>query len=304
MRPTSKGIYFLAAGNRYTLIENFIKTAAQFNLDLRLVSFEKINTQPPISDLIPINFELNFGSPEFKKKLQSLIKKNSIDLLIPMHDAFFSSDCFVVSEEIMTTYDAQILSDKIKLKEICAELEIPSAGNTPGLFPKIIKPREGYGSRNIKTVYAEHEIMAYDSSNYLIEDHIDGTEASVDVYFSRFDKRFCAIGRHRLRIEGGEVVHSVTRELTPIERETISKINHKYELVGPYNFQFIGKQEFLMEINPRFGGGATISMSAGWNAVQWIMEEYLVGKPFIEPNKYSHVEGIRSRRDHIRRRND
>jgi predicted ATP-grasp superfamily ATP-dependent carboligase len=294
----------LAAGNRYTLIERFIGAAAHFGLDLRLVSFEKFDTQPPILDLIPINFELNFSAPEFKTKLKSLIDKNSIDLLIPMHDAFFSSDCFLVSKEIMTTPDAQMLSDKIKLKKVSTDLDIPSASDTPGLFPKIIKPREGYGSRDIKVVYAEHEIKSYDSSNYLIEDHISGSEASVDVYFSRFDKRFCAIGRDRLRIEGGEVAHSVTRELTRIERETISKLNHKFELVGPYNFQFIGEEELLMEINPRFGGGATISMSAGWNAVHWIMEEYLIGKPFVEPSKFSHVEGIRSRRDHIRSRNE
>ena len=304
MRPTSKSIYFLGAGNRFTLIEKFIAAAAQLNLELSLVSFEKSNTQPPISDLIPINFDLNFGAPEFKTTLKSLIKENSIDLVIPMHDAFFSSDCFVVSKEIMTTLDAQILSDKIKLKQICIDLEIPSANNTPGLFPKIIKPRQGYGSRNIKIVYTERELKSYNSSNYLFEDIISGSESSVDVYFSRFDKRFCAIGRDRLRIEGGEVVHSITRELTHIERETIEKINREYELVGPYNFQFIGKEELLMEINPRFGGGATISMSAGWNAVYWIIEEYLFGEPFVAPNKYSHVEGIRSRRDHIRSRND
>ncbi len=67
------------------------------------------------------------------------------------------------------------------------------------------------------------------------------------------------------------------------------------------NFQFIGKPSVLLEINPRFSGGSTASISAGWLGPEWLIKEYLMKTGIDLGSNYSHVHVVRSRKDHIRR---
>jgi hypothetical protein len=62
----------------------------------------------------------------------------------------------------------------------------------------------------------------------------------------------------------------------------------------------MGESSKILEINPRFGGGSTASIKAGWLANQWLVEEYCLGKSMTSPEpEFKHVEVIRAWKDYV-----
>jgi carbamoylphosphate synthase large subunit len=71
-------------------------------------------------------------------------------------------------------------------------------------------------------------------------------------------------------------------------------------LRGPLNIQLMGQFSTLIEINPRFGGGSTASLHAGWPALRWFLHEYALQRDVNEKTVLlRHVEVKRSWTDHV-----
>ena len=126
-----------------------------------------------------------------------------------------------------------------------------------------------------------------------------GSETSIDVYVSK-ENIFCAIARDRIQISDGEVVETRTRNLTLDEYEIVNQLVQNTHLRGPINVQLIGTEKLLLDLNPRFSGGSTASIHAGWNAIRWLINEYLFENEIVFPSTFNHVHVIRSKRDHVR----
>jgi carbamoyl-phosphate synthase large subunit len=137
-------------------------------------------------------------------------------------------------------------------------------------------------------------------NNWLVQDFIEGNEVSLDVYVDRFGNS-SSIARDRIRVSEGEVLETETRDLDSYEKKIVDALISEFELRGPINVQLIGDEKLVLEINPRFSGGSTASISAGWNAPNWLVSEYLFGREARLDANYRHVHVIRSRRDHLRR---
>jgi hypothetical protein len=152
--------------------------------------------------------------------------------------------------------------------------------------PAIIKPRRGFGSRGVMKVGAlVPNSFQYDGD--VAQAYLPGTEWSVDAYFSRRNadgapKLVGASPRQRLRVAGGEVIESVTVDRPDLVSMT-KEVGEALRLTGPTCFQFKGdvaNSPRLIEVNARFGGGATLSIEAGLPMVDWVCGEYLEGKTF------------------------
>jgi carbamoylphosphate synthase large subunit len=99
---------------------------------------------------------------------------------------------------------------------------------------------------------------------------------------------------------GGEVQHTRTRELTKLEKSRIDALLSEFKLMGPINVQFMGPDLKLLEINPRFGGGSTASIKAGWTATTWFLQEYVLGHSQVnQGNDFKHVEVMRAWKDYV-----
>jgi carbamoyl-phosphate synthase large subunit len=83
-----------------------------------------------------------------------------------------------------------------------------------------------------------------------------------------------------MEVIGGEV--SKTRTLLDLEIiETTKRVFNTIKFVGPITIQFIRNKEgklFLIEINPRFGGGVPAAFAAGINYAE-ILYQLLSDKP-------------------------
>jgi predicted ATP-grasp superfamily ATP-dependent carboligase len=294
----------IGASKRYDSIKLLIDSAVSLNLQLELYSIEYDSSEfHPISELATIVEGPLFDDPDFLKTITNLCSQDATTIFIPFMDsaAFaISSHSNMDSTIFLVSKYSKLLSNKGSMKRLAIDLGVQVIPNTENLWPKIIKPADGFGSRGIHLVrrLSDMEGIDYLSDGYIFEDFIDGIESSVDVYFSKSKELHSAIARDRIMVEGGEVVHTRTRNPNSFELDAIFKFCC-YGLVGPINFQFIssGSKKYLMEVNPRFSGGSTASIRAGWEAWKWILEEYVLKTPLSKP-QIRHLELFRTRRDH------
>jgi predicted ATP-grasp superfamily ATP-dependent carboligase len=302
-------IVFLGAGFRTTMAQIFINEIQNSpGLGCDILSVESpFEVIPPIGDYMPIVVGPKFDSEEFSSFLSNRAKETRNVLFIPFMDsACRALSKWGVSENARGRFtgspNSDILSDKYFLQKNLPIWGISTPQFTGNSDHVIIKPRFGFGSRGIEkmrtSLYLERT-NEWDS-NSVVQDFITGPEVSIDVYVSKTNE-YSAISRERIRVSDGEVLETKTRNLDRYEKGLIDTLANKLTMRGPINIQLIGAERLLLEINPRFSGGSTASITAGWNAPNWLISEYLLDEKVLLNDKFEHVHVIRSRRDHVRR---
>ncbi|MGG7153325.1 ATP-grasp domain-containing protein, partial [Clostridium neonatale] len=144
------------------------------------------------------------------------------------------------------------------------------------IFPLFIKPSDGMGSRNAFKINSINELCFFKDyiKNGIIQECIEGEEYTVDCLVDFNGNPIYIVPRIRLEVRSGEVVKSRTVKDKFIVDETIQVIEALNKLkdekgngaIGPLTIQFFktDKEEiYLLEINPRFGGGVPLSFECG-----------------------------------------
>ncbi|SCG81918.1 carbamoyl-phosphate synthase large subunit [Proteiniborus sp. DW1] len=268
-------------------------------------------------DLAPAKFFVDsfFKVPpcndkEYVNVILSICKNEKIDMLIPLYEKeFLILDSNRHKFKEVGTF--LLLSDSSVL-EICNDKwntfnffkennintpktylleEIKENQNITISYPVIIKPRDGMGSRGIFYANNRDELLHTISSlsGYIIQEKVEGTEYTLDI-FCDFDGQVISIvPRQRLEVRAGEVSKSKAVKdirLIDVALNLVNKLNSSkgYKAIGPMNIQCIvdknGEIKFI-EINPRFGGGVPLSFEAGVDYGQ-ILCDLISGKK-IEP---------------------
>lgn len=271
-------ILFVGGGRRVTLANLFKRRG--FNI----FSYET-SLKVPISSVGTILLGKKWKDPEIKQDLINKIKECDIDLVIPLMDEAVSVCAelknlfpFIVTPGLES---ANICLDKLLFEQFMLE-------NYKGFYPVpdttdiISKPRFGFASRGI--IYGKSE------SPYMINQRIiKGQEYSVDCYFDKKGKYIDGMARQRDRVFDGEVISS-SIVYDPILITIASKIGEHLQLVGPTVFQFILDENtynpYLIEINSRFGGGTILSMQAGLNIEEYLIEEYIVNGTDLKQSQH------------------
>ena len=166
-------------------------------------------------------------------------------------------------------------------------------------YPAFIKPKDGSSSVNAYKVEKEYELEAYAGriDDYIVQPFIDGTEYTVDI-FADFDGNPVYITpRVRLAVRAGEVLKTQISLDGQIIEECL-KIVERFKPCGPLTVQLIRDKkgdDWFIEMNPRFGGGAPLSMKSGAGSAQALLElldnEAVKKKIFVEDGAiYSRFE--------------
>lgn len=306
---TGPNIVFFGAGNRTSIAELFLKRLKDYSIGGHtLVSIESPSPiLQPIGDFIEVVIGPSFDSIEFEVLVSQLYDSSRPNLFIP----FMDSACRSLAKtelpglrnrDFIGCPDAVTLTDKKFVADFIQSAGLNAIGFTGKTEFVILKPRFGFGSRNI-TKYRTDDYLKLklnQTEDMIIQDFIDGPETSIDFYVF-LSGEFSAIARERIKVSDGEVMETRTRDVTPYEKEIVSLIVSRFKLFGPVNLQLIGHQNSFLEINPRFSGGSTASIAAGWDAIGWLIQEYVIGEHASRGEDFQHVHVIRSRRDHIRR---
>jgi carbamoyl-phosphate synthase large subunit len=153
-------------------------------------------------------------------------------------------------------------------------------------FPLIVKPRNGSASIGIEFVHSvEGMMVAYEHAvkdiketslndatykkpedNVIIEEVIEGEKFSVDMFNDLEGNHLASFVRKQLAMRGGDVDRSITvnePELQAIAERTGKNLGHAgYMNTDVY---YDGKNYYVIDINPRFGGGYSFTHEAGAN---------------------------------------
>lgn len=279
---------FLGGGKRVSLMQRFILAADKLKLKANLYSYDKELNQP-VSSLAKVIKGSELENPRCESEVEKIIIERKIDLIISNIDP-----ATLIHSRLARKFDAASFCSSVETALFCLskkEFQTTCESNglnviplaTSGLFPCFAKPDKGSSSIGAQTISSQRELEELsDRDNYIFQKYIEGTEISVDAYISRVGE-ICAISpRERHKTLGGESV--VTKTFDDLEiRESSCEIIRKLNLIGPITIQFIRehstKNLYLLEVNPRFGGGVIASIEAGFDIPMMMIQERLGMNP-------------------------
>lgn len=279
-------VLFLGAGKRLSLLEAFQRAAQAEGVALQLHAAET-RRQVPIAALARIHPAPGFRDASFAAWLVRTVQALRIDLVVPNMDAATVA-LSAVRDDLGRAGCWAVVSSP----ELCVAMEDKAAAEQwfrrRGLrvpprsgWPRILKRRLGFGSRGQVVVRDPDERDRFlatvdDPLAYLEQDFLEGPEYSVDAYVDRRGRLVGAMPRQRLSVVDGEVDESVSRRHPEIER-VAGVLFAEPGWAGPLTAQFIDTQDgpCLLEVNPRFGGGATHAIHCGLDMPRWILRERL-----------------------------
>lgn len=276
-----KRILFLGAGRRVELLKRFKQRKYE------VFSYETSYTVP-VADICEVILGKKWKDKDFKEHLLEIVKDYAIDLIIPCQDEagavlWWSSleDISLISHNSVTCFDKLAFQ---KTMEILFPDNYPSY---EGGYPYVKKGRYSFGSNDVEKIY-KYLFGPLVDDNYIYQKLIEGKEYSIDAYFDKSGKYIDSVPRTRDRVSSGEVMKSTT---TPDKKlqELVKTVGEKLGMVGPINFQVIRDkhgQDYIFEINHRFGGGFTLSMEAGLDVIGLIGKDYFGRKFSYESNKW------------------
>ena len=133
-------------------------------------------------------------------------------------------------------------------------------------YPLIVKPRFGSGSRSTFIVKNQGELEFF--LNYvpepIVQELLEGKEYTVDLLSDFAGNVITVVPRERISIFGGESFKGKTVKDYRII-DSAKKLAEKLGSIGHITIQCIvdGEVAKFIEVNPRFGGGATLGIAGG-----------------------------------------
>lgn len=230
--------------------------------------------------------------------LLDVCKRNNIQLLIPTID----TDLIVLSENIenFKKVGTRVLISDPEVIKKCRDKRLTGLlfADAGLLFPKcvdrfedytmgypaFIKPLNGSSSINAFRADTKEELKALTMRipQYIIQPFVSGDEYTIDILCDFDGNPVFITPRKRLAVRSGEVL---TTEICqdPVVIEEAKKLVSVMKPCGPVAVQLIREKvagkDWFIEINPRFGGGAPLSMKAGADAAMALIN-MIENKPF------------------------
>ncbi|MDE6304281.1 MAG: ATP-grasp domain-containing protein [Paramuribaculum sp.] len=287
-------IVALGGAKRVNMLGHFISTGRQLGFNVSIVSYE-LEKKVPVAAIADVVIGKRWSDPDLLDNIIEVIdryrssKKYASVIVLPFVDgaiapaARLASRCSDIYSPVSPEEVAKNFFDKRVSASLFEAAQLPVPETIDPLrpvFPLIAKPRKGSASAGITIARSadELEVLLSSADNYLFQKYIEaGEEFTTDCFIARDGEILTISPRRRLATLGGEVVDTIT-----VSDDVISNLSRKaisaFALRGAVSIQFIRDREgntYFMEINPRLGGGATCSVSAGADIPAMIIKESL-----------------------------
>ena len=283
-------ILFTGIGRRIELIQAFRNAALVLNKDLKIYGADMAGTAPALAYCDYTRCVVSMKDPEYIKKLLDICVSDHIDLIIPTID----TDLLVLSENkekferigtrvmISAPDKIRICRDKNNTSQffvdcgLLAPMPVNDWKEYKSGFPAFIKPKDGSSSINAFKVENEEELEVYAGQveDYIVQPFVSGKEYTIDIFCDWAGNPISIVPRERLQVRAGEVLKTqICMDSTMIEEAKTLCV--AFKPCGPMTVQLIRDAEgidWYIEINPRFGGGAPLSMKAGARSAEAILK--------------------------------
>lgn len=281
-------ILFSCVGRRVELVQSFRDAAKHLGMELEIWGTDITSTAPALyfcdrSCLVP-----RIREESYIPTLIRICAENDIDLLIPTIDTdllllaenkeLFGKTKVLISTpgKIAICRDKRLTADYFHSVGLKSPVPTDDVINYCDGFPAFIKPKDG--SSSIFAYKAEDrdalEEFTKQVPDYIIQTFIEGTEYTVDVLCDLEGNPLLITPRIRSAVRAGEVLKTEIRQDDTIIAE-IKQLLADYRPCGAITVQLIRdwktEQDYYIEINPRFGGGAPLAMKAGANSAELVL---------------------------------
>lgn len=279
-------ILILSAGRRVELIKCFKEAAKIKGIKSNIVTADISKTAPAIyfgdkNYIIP-----RIGEHGYIESIIDICNKEKVRLIVPTID----TELMIMSENkelIEEKTQAKVLISDKRVINICRNKKntnkffqdngfgVPKEITSEDIemenyeFPLFIKPLDGSSSINAFKINNKNELMFFREyiKNPIIQECIEGKEYTIDAFIDFDGKPVTIVPRERIATRSGEI----SKGKIVKDRELINEVKHVIEVlkpIGHITFQCMKTKEGIkfIEINPRFGGGAPMSIKAGANS--------------------------------------
>lgn len=281
-------VLILSVGRRVELVQCFKNAAKKLNICSVIVGADCQDTAPALYFVDKAVILPRISSPDYIDRIIEVCNQHEIRLVVPTID----TDLLILAsnkKKIERKSSATVLISNEKVIEICRDkwntqnfmekegFKVPHMYDNEDIdnlelpFPLFIKPRDGSSSINTFKVNSREEFKACRCliNNPMVQEFIDGEEFTVDSFLDFESSIITVVPRLRLATRSGEIskgkilkdqeiiadVKRLLLVLKPIGHITVQCMKTKRGIV-------------YIEINPRFGGGAPMSIASGADSCQ------------------------------------
>lgn len=301
-------VLFTCIGRRVSLLESFRRAAKQLKINASLLGTDTTELSPALQ-LCDQRFDVKPTTHTgYIKQLLSIVKANNVRLLVPTVDLdlkrlaqnkpkFAAMGCRVLVSDPQVI---DICQDKRKTYRFLVKngfdtaltMSVRSALSKKKIeWPCFLKPWDGYAGRGNTIVNNRKELLFYAKRvpNAICQELVEGAEYTCDVYVDFGMKVRCVVPRKRIEVRAGEVSKGQVVKNARIMSEAVTLVEKLRAGPGVITLQlFLTEDDKIkfIEINPRFGGGAPLSIKAGADFPKWILQELTGRKTNIRPDGF------------------
>lgn len=281
-------ILFTSVGRRVELIQAFRSAAERQEFQLEIYGADITESAPALAFCDHTVIVPRIKEASYIPSLQKICADERIDALIPTIDTDlmilaqnknqFGSTRVVISnpEKIAICRDKRFTADYFHSISLKSPTPIDDWTKYNGGYPAFIKPKDGSSSIFAYKIENVKELESYSKQvpDYIIQPYISGTEYTVDIFCDFDGNPIFITPRIRLSVRAGEVLKTKIVQDKQIIQE-MKQLIKDYAPCGQITVQMIRQndtnEDYYIEINPRFGGGAPLSMKAGADSAEALL---------------------------------
>lgn len=297
-------ILVLSAGRRVELIKLLKEARDKLNIEGNVVAADMSETAPALYFADNRYILPRIGSEDYVSKLIQICKNEEISLVVPTID----TELDILSEKreylqeqtgariLVSSHDCiDICNDKIKTAKFFKEngFDYPYTYSSEELnlkqykLPLFIKPKDGSSSVNAFKIVSDKELDFFREyiQNPIVQECVCGQEYTFDIFVDFDGNTISIVPRKRLAVRSGEILKGQI-DMDPLLIKQVRPIVEKLKPIGHITIQGIcdeKKKIKFIEINPRFGGGAPMSIMAGADSCAWLYR--LLSGDRVDPNE-------------------
>lgn len=283
-------ILFTAIGRRVELVQAFRSAAVTLKKPLKIYGADMLATAPALAYCDQIRIVCGIRENGYIPQLLEICKKDQIDVVIPTIDT--DLQLLADNKDMFAQIGTRVLVSSPEKIRICRDknytsqffldcgLKAPLPTNDyrkyRGNYPAFIKPKDGSSSINTFKVADAEELAFYASQiqDYIIQPFITGREFTIDIFCDFEGRPISIVPRERLAVRAGEVLKTRICMDAILLKEAEALIR-EFKPCGPLTVQLIrdsiSNEDYFIEINPRYGGGAPLSMKAGARSAETLL---------------------------------
>ena len=280
---TSINILILSVGRRVELVQCFKNAAKKLNINSMIVGGDCQDTAPALYFADVACILPKISSPDYIDSIIDVCNQQQISLVIPTID----TDLLLLArnkEKIESSTQAKVLISNENVIEICRNkilthqfleshgFKVPhlyteeELDNKDLSFPLFIKPIDGSSSSQAYKVRNRNELDAYRKliKNPIVQDYLVGEEYTVDSFLDFNSNIITIVPRLRVAVRSGEISKGkIVKDRDIIE--DVKRLLSVLKPIGHITIQCMKTARGIeyIEINPRFGGGAPMSIQSG-----------------------------------------